>query len=320
MIYASQVSVVMSVYNGAFGLRDSIQSVLFQESVELELIIVNDGSIDETPKILKEYSDKDKRIIVIHQNNQGLTKALIRGCKEAQRQYIARQDVGDRSFPGRLAAQLAILKKNPDAVMTACGTRFLDSEGNHLFDAVHFGDELDRALRATNEKQIRGPSHHGAVMFRRDAYEKAGGYRLPFYVAQDLDLWTRLVEHGVCMTIPEILYEATWSPGSISHLKRKQQIIATRAILACRTLRSQGKNEQPVLDRIAKRLNHSNQAATYPEGLPMSRYHYFAGSLLEKKNPSAAKRHFDLAVSAWPLNLKARLKRFRMRLNAGEAP
>jgi len=202
--------------------------------------------------------------------------------------------------------------------MAACGTRFIDMDGNHLFDAVHSGDELDRALRSTNEKLLRGPSHHGAVMFRRDAYEKAGGYRFPFYVAQDLDLWTRLVEHGICIAIPEILYEAMWAPGSISHLRRKQQIIASRAILACRKLRSQGKNEQLVLDCLSKKLNSNNRADVSPEGLLLSRYHYFAGSLLEKQNPSAAKRHFNLAIAAWPLHLKARLKRFRIRLYAGE--
>jgi hypothetical protein len=168
-------------------------------------------------------------------------------------------------------------------------------------------------LRATNEKQLHGPSHHGAVMFRKDAYEKAGGYRLPFYVAQDLDLWTRLVEHGSCITTPEILYEATWAPGSISHLRRKQQVIATKAILESRKLRDEGKNEQPVLDRLSGTLTHNNQAAASLEGLLLSRYHYFAGSLLERKNPSAAKQHFDLAIAAWPLHFKARLKRFRIK-------
>ena len=308
----NDISVVMSVYNGANHLAETIESILSQGGVDFEFIIVNDGSTDETPLILKRYDDKDKRIKIIHQENRGLTQALIKGCSEAKGNYIARQDVGDRSLPGRLAAQLAVLKQNPHAVMTACGTRFIDMEGNHLFDAVYSGDELDRALRSTNEKLLRGPSHHGAVVFRRDAYEKAGGYRLPFYVAQDLDLWTRLIEFGICIAIPEILHEATWSPGSISHMRRNQQATATKAILECRKLRSQGKKEQPVLDRLSKTLHHDNQTTSL-EGLLLSRYHYFAGSLLEKKNPSAAKRHFDLAIAAWPLHLKARLKRFRIK-------
>jgi glycosyltransferase involved in cell wall biosynthesis len=306
------ISVVMSVYNGEQYLEKTIESILHQQGIEFEFIIVDDGSTDQTPIILRDYRDKDKRAKVVHQNNQGLTEALIKGCSMAHGEYVARQDVGDRSLPGRLAAQLAILKKNPHAVMTACGTRFFDLEGNHLFDAAHSCDELDRSLRAMNEKQLQGPSHHGAVMFRRDAYEKTGGYRLSFSVAQDLDLWTRLVEHGTCIAIPEILYEALWAPGSISHLRRKQQIIATRAILACRKLSLQGKNEQPILDRLSETLNRNNQATAYPEGLLISRYHYFAGSILEKKNPSAAKQHFDSAIAAWPLHLKARLKRLRI--------
>jgi glycosyltransferase involved in cell wall biosynthesis len=308
----TECSVVMSVYNGAAYLRKTIESILSQAGVDFEIIIMNDGSTDNSGDILREYAERDKRVRVIHQENTGLTQALIKGCQLASGEYIARQDVGDRSLPGRLTAQLAVLRQNPHAVMTACGTRFYDIEGNHLFDAVHADDKLDRTLRAVNERQLRGPSHHGAVMFRRDAYEQAGGYRLPFYVAQDLDLWTRLVEHGVCIASPEILYEATWAPGSVSHLRRKQQIIATRAILACRKLRLQGKNEQPVLDRLSEKLNRNNQALAYPKGLLLSRYHYFVGSLLEKQDPLAAKRHFDLAIAAWPLHTKARLKRLRL--------
>jgi glycosyltransferase involved in cell wall biosynthesis len=307
-----EISVVFSVFNGAAQLPRTLESILAQSDADLEMIAVNDGSIDSSGNLLDDYAGRDKRITVIHQDNQGLTKALIRGCQLARGKYIARQDVGDRSLPGRFTAQLAVLRHNPDAVMTACGTRFLDIEGDHLFDAVDSGDELDRKLRAMSEKQLRGPSHHGAVMFRRDAYEKAGGYRLPFYVAQDLDLWTRLIEHGICIAIPEILYEATWAPDSISHLRRKQQIIATRAILACRKLKFQGKNEQPVLDRLSEKLDRNSRAVAYPEKLLLSRYHYFAGSLLEKQDPLAAKRHFDLAIAAWPLHFKAWLKRFRI--------
>ena len=114
-------------------------------------------------------------------------------------------------------------------------------EGNQLFDAVQTGYELDRKLRTLSARELSGPAHHGAVMFREDVYEKVGGYRPQFLVAQDLDLWTRLSDYGICLGIPEILYEAIWEPGSISHLKRKQQIIATKAMLTSRQLRANSK-------------------------------------------------------------------------------
>src|SRR5919197_1200716 len=101
-----EVSVVMSVYNGAANLRETIDSILNQEGVSLEFIIVNDGSTDESPRILAEYAERDLRINIIRQENQGLTRALIRGCAAAQGTYIARQDTGDISLPGRLIQQL----------------------------------------------------------------------------------------------------------------------------------------------------------------------------------------------------------------------
>jgi glycosyltransferase involved in cell wall biosynthesis len=306
------VSVVMSVYNGADRLRQTMESILSQAEVHFEVIVVDDGSTDDSFQILEEYRAKDDRIRLIRQENQGLTKALIKGCAESRGSFIARQDAGDRSLPGRLAVQSAILKEKPGSVLTACGTAYFDAEGNHLYNAVQVSDDLERTLRATGDRELRGPSHHGAVMFRRDAYDKTGGYRLPFHVAQDLDLWTRLAELGKCVAIPEILYEAIWSSGSISHLKRKQQEIATHAILACRKLRLQGKSEEPVLERLEHKLGRTNTSALPPEGLVASRYHYFVGSILAKTNPPVAKQYFDRAIKEWPFHIKARWKRFRL--------
>src|SRR6187455_3363395 len=100
------VSVVMSVYNGAKCLRDSVQSVLAQEGVDFEFIIVDDGSTDASGSLLSEFAESDSRVRVIHQHNRGLTRALIQGCAAARGPFIARQDCGDLSLPGRLAAEL----------------------------------------------------------------------------------------------------------------------------------------------------------------------------------------------------------------------
>ena len=99
------ISVVMSVYNGADTLRDTVESVLSQEGVDFEFIIVNDGSSDASASILDDLAAADARIRLLHQANQGLTKALINGCALARGQYIARQDVGDYSLENRLLRQ-----------------------------------------------------------------------------------------------------------------------------------------------------------------------------------------------------------------------
>ena len=92
------VSVVMSVYNGADRLRETVESVLSQQGVSLEFIIIDDGSTDRSDVILANYARHDPRVHILYQPNQGLTRALIRGCEAAKGKYIARQDAGDISL------------------------------------------------------------------------------------------------------------------------------------------------------------------------------------------------------------------------------
>ncbi len=161
------VSVVMSVYNGGSSLAATLDSILAQEGVAFEFIVVDDGSTDGSGALLDDYARRDERLRVIHQDNRGLTRALIRGCAAARGPFIARQDAGDISLPGRLARQSAFLESNPEVVLTACGTRFVGPAGELLYEQVQHGDELQRGLEQLDSKRIRGPSHHGSVMFRR---------------------------------------------------------------------------------------------------------------------------------------------------------
>src|SRR5438445_3821400 len=87
-----EVSVVMGVYNGASHLAATLDSILSQDGVELEFIVVNDGSTDESAEILNCYASRDSRVRVIHQDRAGLTRALISGCDAARGEFIARQD------------------------------------------------------------------------------------------------------------------------------------------------------------------------------------------------------------------------------------
>ena len=111
------VSVVMSVYNGEKFLRESVESILSQTFKDFEFIIINDGSKDQTEKILNEYESLDTRIILVNQKNEGLTKALARGCKLAKGKYIARQDVDDVSTPKRIEKQVDYLSNHQENVL-----------------------------------------------------------------------------------------------------------------------------------------------------------------------------------------------------------
>src|SRR5215467_1447738 len=117
-----EVSVVMSVYNGASHLVATLDSILSQEGVEFEFIVVNDGSTDNSGQILDEYAQRDSRLRVIQQDNTGLTRALIRGCDAARGEFIARQDAGDISLPGRLKSQVIVLRDQEDCIFVSCWT------------------------------------------------------------------------------------------------------------------------------------------------------------------------------------------------------
>lgn len=304
------VSVVMSVYNGAATLAATMDSVLAQEGVDFEFIVIDDGSTDGSGAILDDYARRDDRVRVIHQDNTGLTRALIRGCAEARGKYIARQDAGgDISLPERLARQFAFLEANPDVVMTSCGSRFIGPEGEFLYEIVQQDDELRQGLEQLRIDRVRGPSHHGSTMFRQVAYQAVGGYRPEFRVAQDLDLWMRLVEQSRCVATPEILYQAIWQAGSISHLRRGQQVLASKAIFECREHRKRGESERPVLDRLVADLaSQKNRLGLSLPGWTSARFHYFVGSLLARRDPLVARHYLREAVIAWPLHLKAWIK------------
>src|SRR5690242_3767545 len=109
-----RVSVVMGVYNEALRVGCAIDSILEQSFADFELVIVDDGSPDQTPSILESYRLCDPRVRIVTQQNTGLTRALIHGCAEARGRYIARQDADDWSNPNRLEVQVRMLDDNPD--------------------------------------------------------------------------------------------------------------------------------------------------------------------------------------------------------------
>ena len=115
------MSVVMSVYNGADRLASTLDSVLAQEEVDFEFIVINDGSIDESGRILDEYAARDRRIRVVHQENTGLTQALVTGCSMARGEFIARQDAGgDRSLPCRFRCSSSFASAAPAMTPGRC--------------------------------------------------------------------------------------------------------------------------------------------------------------------------------------------------------
>lgn len=305
-----EVSVVVGVFNGASVLENALETVVSQPGIGMELVVVDDGSTDGSTDALQRYARTDFRVRLVRQENRGLTSALIRGCALARGEYIARQDVGDVSLPGRLRRQRECLEVRPGAVFVSCGTRVVGPAGEHLYDVLPDEAEVTAALRSLDPGKLRGPAHHGSVMFRRAAYEKVGGYRPEFYFAQDLDLWVRLAEVGDHAVVPEILYQALVAPGSISGTYRREQLALTRLIAESARQRRAAASDADVLARAA---------GIRPSGPPRagrlarSRALYFIGACLGRRRDPAAARYFLEAVRENPLHLKAWCRLLRAR-------
>ena len=205
------ISVILPTYNCAEYLNESIQSILNQTFTDFELIIINDGSTDDTDSILTLL--QDSRVRVYRQNNQGLSKTLNRAIHLAKSNLIARQDADDISLPYRLEKQYDFLIKNPECGLI--GTWATIIEGRKPTERTHCHPLDDVDIRYA--LLYNNPFVHTSVMFRRSALNLAGLYttdpqRQP---PEDYELWSRFSRVTKLANIGEYLVKYREVPSSI---------------------------------------------------------------------------------------------------------
>jgi glycosyltransferase involved in cell wall biosynthesis len=291
---SAKLSVVMSVFNGASDLERTLASIFAQTEEDFELIVVDDGSTDETPAILARQTDR--RLRVITQANAGLTRALIVGCDAAVAPVIARHDCGDVSMPERFTSQLAALG-DEKVILVSCWTRWIGPGGELMFVARADGDAVHDSLLHAGVDTIQGLTHHGTAMFRRNAYRAAGGYRDAFRFAQDLDLWIRFAQEGRIVVVPEVLYEATYGVGAISASRRSEQV----ALAAISIKLRDGRAMQPLLDE-ARSIGAKPRRSTPRDA---ARALYFIASCLRRNGDMRYKQYAREALRRNPLHLRS---------------
>lgn len=294
-----EISIVMGVYNDARHLRAALDSVLSQQGVELELIAVDDGSTDESPAILAEAAARDPRVRVVVQENAGLTRALIRGCSLARAPYIARQDGDDLSLPSRLRLQKRMLDAHPDLVFVSSWAEVMGPRGEILLLHRRPGD-ADEATRLLNVGRV-GPPGHGSVMFRRDVYERVGGYRPLFYYAQDSDLWLRMGAVGRINYVQQPLYRYRIAAESISGRLHADKVPYARLIDELHAARQRGEDEAPILARaVLPRPGTTKRTPTSADAT-----NYFIGRSLFARRDPRARQYLRACLRGNPRNLRA---------------
>lgn len=218
------VSVLMSVFNGAPFLREAVESILCQTFGDFEFIIINDGSSDGSAEILHRYAGEDSRIVLIERENKGLIASLNEGLSCARAPLIARMDADDIALPERLALQKAYMDDHADVSALGGALVLIDEKGRAFGKHAYprRGATLDRHLYERGS-----PVAHPAVMMRRDAVLKLGGYRPAYKHAEDYDLWLRLRKTGAIDNLPATILKYRQHPGKISLRHAEQQALAS---------------------------------------------------------------------------------------------
>lgn len=188
-----KIDVLMSTYNDEKYIRESIESVLKQDYIDFEFIIIDDGSTDKTLEIIEEYEKVDERIRLIkNEKNKGLSYNLNEGVKISNADYIVRMDADDISHSNRLSTQIRVLTDNPN----------IDILGSYANEINEYGELIKIKKVPLNHKQIYRqlwtcPFIHPSVIFKRISIIEAGNYNKELRRRQDYDLWFRCAQKGL---------------------------------------------------------------------------------------------------------------------------
>jgi O-antigen biosynthesis protein len=217
-----KVSLIMSVYNGASHLEESIESILRQTYTDFECVIIDDASTDRTPNILAAYAHKDPRMKLLrNESNLGLTASLNKAIRASVGEYIARMDAGDTSEPTRFEKQVLFLNEHPDHCLVGSWATSIDDAGNGIGAMEHPTD--DKTLRSVLIRYH--PFVHSSLMIRRNALDAVGLFDERWKYAQDYDLVFRLLTQGKIANIGERLVSYRFYPNSITARKNRKQVL-----------------------------------------------------------------------------------------------
>jgi glycosyltransferase EpsE len=188
---APKISVVTPVYNGEQYFDRAIPSILGQSLDDFEFLIVDDGSEDRTPELLRDLAARDRRVRPLFPGRLGFAAACNFGIAQARGTYIARQDFDDRSYPDRLRLQAKLLDERPE--IGVVGGHFVVVDESRDERYVRMVPTEDADIRRAMARYI--PFAHTVVAFRRTVWEQAGGYpEVPNLV--DLRFWLRIAKLG----------------------------------------------------------------------------------------------------------------------------
>lgn len=194
------VSVVIPCFNQARYLGEAIESVLSQSYEPTEIIVVDDGSTDDTADVAASYPD----VVLIRQENRGLSAARNRGLQASRGEALVFLDADDRLLPGALHAGIACLNKHPECAFAYGQFQFIHADGTLM-------RTMERAPGDPNAYfdmlRVNRVAMHAAVIYQRWAFDQVGGFNTRLRTCEDYELYFRIVRRFPIIEHPSMVAE-----------------------------------------------------------------------------------------------------------------
>ncbi|MDQ3051273.1 MAG: glycosyltransferase [Bacteroidota bacterium] len=243
-----KISVLVPCYNAGKYIREAVDSILNQTYKNLEILLIDDGSTDETRSIINEYSRKDSRVVpVYNETNLGLIKTLNKGVELATGEYIARMDSDDISALNRMEVLYDYFLLHPQTDVVSAAYYYLDTQSKVIRKAYPKAT-LSTALRFVSF--FCTPVNHPCVMGKTEVF-KENKYDEIFIHSEDYELFSRLLYKGYkFVNLPEPLYYLRINPESVSHRFEQIQISTHMRISVFNIEKYYGKNFDYFLHKV----------------------------------------------------------------------
>jgi len=244
------ISVILPVYNAELYLKEAIESILNQTYENFELIILNDGSSDDSLKIINSFNDD--RIILINRENKGLVYTLNEGINLAKGKYIARMDADDISLPERFEKQIKLIEENS---LDICGGHFLLIDEKNNINGLNLTPLSHETCFLSLVSKV--PFAHPSIMIRKDFLTKNNLLygQSKYKIAEDLDLWIRMYEKGAIFgNVNDIIFKYRVLESSLSRVNNNGIVKDTKAMLSNFLINNKNALIN-IVDKIPKQLN-----------------------------------------------------------------
>ncbi len=224
----ARVSIIMGIYNNSKTLSEAVDSIVDQTFTDWQLIMCDDGSVDDTYAIAQDYKNKypDKIVLIKNDNNMGLNYTLNHCLQYADTEYIARMDGDDFSLPERLEKEVDFLDKHPEYAIVSTPMIYFDENGDFRVGIGRGEPDIKKIARGT-------PFCHAPCMVSRKAFKAVGGYSVSKkrLRVEDWDLWVRMYAAGFKgYNLSEPLYKMRDNRNAYSRRKFKYRFNESRVI------------------------------------------------------------------------------------------